>query len=126
MPKLENTPQNHANIHKLLEEEYYIGNISSKGFIIKRNFGVRRLALYGKFQEKSVIISAKNEFLHQVFYIAGLLLFIFLIGLTLYQAQFGISALLAVFTGLILLDDYHRKNKEYKIFLETLEKVKDI
>ncbi|MXV38883.1 hypothetical protein GO491_09405 [Flavobacteriaceae bacterium Ap0902] len=123
MAKIPNNEKQRERIQQLLDQNYYIGNLSSRGFIIKRNFGIRRLPLYGKFEKDTIQIEIKNEFVHQVFYIFGILLFIVLIVFALYQTNYLMAGMVSIILVLLLLDDYHRKNKELKIFLEKIKEV---
>lgn len=122
MPTIPNNPQYQNAIKQLLQDELYVGNIGKRGFIIKRNFGVRRLPIFGEFKEDTIKISVKNEFLHQVFYVFGMLLILFLVGFTIYASQYIYSLLLIVILVLIYLEDYNRKNKEFKLFQEKIQK----
>lgn len=123
MLKISNNPSHRNAIHHLIQEDYYVGSVSSKGFIIKRNFGIRRLTLYGIFESEEIIIKAKNEFLHQVFLIFGFILFIFLMGLTIYMQEYWVSLLLLILIILMGLDNQNRIRNEYKLLEETLAKL---
>lgn len=122
MKTLPNSPATQSAIAHLLEQKYYVGSISSKGFILKRNFGTRRLPIYGKLiSEGSYEIQAKNELIHQIAMSIGMFSFGALAVVLFFQERYGVGVLLLMVTVLVHLSDLRQRKKEVKTFIEYLE-----
>lgn len=120
---LPNNQTTRSAIQKLLDNKNYVGELTSKGFIIKRNYGVRRQPIYGVFNEQNQIeVQVKNEIIHQIVYIFGLLIMLALSVFALLQGIYIVTLLTLIIGSLVFASDRHQKKKELKELLANLER----
>ena len=117
-----NNPGVKVVIKHLIDENYYVGNFTENGFILKRNYGVRRMQLFGNLNENGEwVISSKNELLHQMLYVFGLILTAGLGIFSFIQKGYFLAFSSLVIISLIFLADRHQKQKEIKMFKSHLD-----
>lgn len=122
----------HLNIEELktveflVNEKYYQGEISSNGFLIKRNFGVRRLVIEGvKNQSGKIEIAVRNEFFHQILYISGMVIIGILAVFMMLQGEYIWSLISVVIALLLWLSNSYQKNKELETLMHYIREYSD-
>lgn len=106
----------------MLDEAYYVGELTENGFILKRNFGNRRQPIFGMLHKNHFEIKVKNEIVHQIFYIFGALLLLSLMIFLLSKGDYALSLLVLVMMALIFISDRYQRKKELKLFLDYILK----
>lgn len=126
MKKVSNPSDFIKKIKKLIADKIYLGEITTNGFIIKRNYGVRRLAVYGQLNaQKDLIIKAKNEILFQISYYIGIVILLILICLLFYIQNYKVALLCLSMLILIILAENHQRQKEIKQLLKNVANMDD-
>ena len=121
MKTIPNTPEIHQQIRQLIADNYYTGELSPGGFILKRNYGIRRLTLYGTINENHFEVKAKNELFHQILYAFGYILILALGVFLIFKGDYGLALLILAMIGLVTLADRQRKKQEIDHLLRNLE-----
>ena len=120
---LDNTTQNQANLQKLLDNQVYIGELGKNGFIFKRNFGTRRMPVYGILKEGHYELKAKNETIHDYFMWVALVLMFGVLLFAAYHENYFVVGANSIFILLMFIMDRHRKKNEMEQFLKALNEV---
>ena len=120
---IDNSAQTRAKLQKLLDDKTYVGDLGAKGFIIKRNFGARRMPVYGILNENHFEVKAKNETVHDYFMWVGLVLMLGVLLFAAYHKNFFIVGANSIFILLMFLMDRHRKKKEMEQFFKAFNEV---
>ncbi len=120
---LENTTQNQAKLQKLLDKQLYIGELGKKGFIFKRNFGARRMPVYGILKDSHYELKAKNETIHDYFMWVALVLMFGVLLFAAYHENYFVVGANSIFILLMFMMDRHRKKSEMEQFLKTFNEV---
>ena len=118
---LVNSPETLVKLQKLVSDKIYVGEISSHGFILKRNFGTRRLPIYGVLKDNNFKITAKNEALHEYFLWIAVILMLGILFFAAYHYMFLVVGINAVFILVMFLMDKQRKQKEIEQFFNALK-----
>lgn len=121
MGKFNQVDLNRQKIQLLLDSEKYIGDITSKGFILKRNFGIRRLPIYGYLEGNTYRLQIKNEVLHEILLWVSLFMMSSLFVFAIFHFIYEIALFCVVFILLLYLMNRQRKKDEIRLFYETLE-----
>lgn len=123
MSKLKPMNLNRQKIQRLLDSKKYIGEISNNGFIIKRNFGTRRLPIYGFLEGNTYRPQIKNEVLHEILLWISLFMMSSLFVFSIFHHILEIALFCIVFILLLYLMNRQRKKDEMRMFYETLEEL---
>ena len=123
MSKLKPMNLNRQKIQRLLDSKKYIGEISNNGFIIKRNFGTRRLPIYGFLEGNTYRPQIKNEVLHEILLWISLFMMSSLFVFSIFHLILEIALFCIVFILLLYLMNRQRKKDEMRMFYETLEEL---
>lgn len=123
MSKLKPPDLNRQKIQRLLDSEKYMGEISSNGFIIKRNFGIRRLPIYGFLEGNTYRLQIKNEVLHETLLWVSFFMMSSLFVFSIFHLIFEVALFCVVFILLLYLMNRQRKKDEIRMFYETLDEL---
>lgn len=118
---LENTAHTQAKLQKLLDDKLYIGDLGTKGFIFKRNFGARRMPVYGILNENHFEVKAKNETIHDYFMWVAIILMLGILLFAAYHKIYFVVVANSIFILLMFMMDRHRKKKEMEQFFKAFE-----
>lgn len=118
---LENSPETTAKLQQLIDNKVYVGEIMPGGFILKRNFGIRRIPVYGTLEDNNFKVKAKNETLHEYFLWSALLLMMGILIFAAYHYMFLVVGVNAIFIIVMFLMDKQRKQKEIEQFFNALK-----
>ncbi|MDO5656690.1 MAG: hypothetical protein Q4G27_11195 [Flavobacteriaceae bacterium] len=120
--KLANTPTHRQSIQQLINEKKYVGSLSEKGFLLKRNFGNRRLTLFAIINSNDEFeINPKNELVHQIFYIFSYILILALSIFLFFKGEYFLATIILIMIALVGLSDRMRKKKELELFFQQLQ-----
>ena len=124
MPKsIAASSDNIKALQQLISHQKYIGKIKDSEFILKRNFGARRLLIVGKKVGNRFEVKIKNEVAHQ-FLLVIFSLVLLIISIVLFiNKQWIYGLIILPILGLIYVEDNYRKNKEFGLLQKNLYKI---
>lgn len=120
MNKIENNSSVRRKIQELLDSKKYIGEMSAKGFILKRNFGVRRLPIYGNAEGDFYRLKIKNEVIHETLLWISVFMMSLLTLFSLWNQIYEIAIICIIFLLLIYLMNRQRIKDELKYFHQSI------